>query len=234
MSDANDRNMEGRNTGPTIEHDSRPKALKWGGRMALSSLVGVGMLAVGLVVGAGAMVLATPRDAVTLLNPTPISQLKDADMVAVKRTVAEIYGNKFIVQDQSGRTLVETGRRGEGGGLVIKDETITVQGRFDDGFMKGDTLVHADGRAQSLKPPKPGPAGWMADHLKGGRVDVQPRRLRRLRRRHRRHDASASRLRPTTTGRYLALSFFARGGCLPLDLISMLIIYAAYGFRRHR
>lgn len=171
MSESSDSTPEGKDTGRTIEHDRSPKAGRWSGRTAVSSLIAVGMLAAGLVVGAGAVVVATPQDSVTLLNPTPIAQLKDADMVAVKGTVAEIYGNKFIVQDTSGRTLVDTGRRGEGGGLVAKDETITVQGRFDDGFLKGETLVHADGRAQSLKPPKPGPAGW-ADRLTGGRMDA--------------------------------------------------------------
>ena len=29
--------------------------------------------------------------------------------------VAEVFGNKFIIQDDSGRTLVDTGPRGEGG-----------------------------------------------------------------------------------------------------------------------
>jgi hypothetical protein len=46
----------------------------------------------------------------------------------VKGQITEVLGNKFIVQDPSGQALVETGRASEGGGLVAKGETVTVQG----------------------------------------------------------------------------------------------------------
>jgi hypothetical protein len=83
--------------------------------------------------------------AVLLLEPAPIAQLKDRSPVAVKGQVAEVFGNKFIVQDDSGRTLVDTGPRGEGGKLVAKGETVTVQGQFDNGSIHAIVMTRADG-----------------------------------------------------------------------------------------
>lgn len=83
--------------------------------------------------------------------------MTDWSAVVVKGQVAEIFGNKFIVQDASGRALVETGREGEDGNLVAKDETVTVQGRFEHGFLHASFIVHADGKTVLLGPPPHGP-----------------------------------------------------------------------------
>ena len=48
--------------------------------------------------------------AVMLLTPAPIGKLQPDSPVAVKGTVAEIFGNKFILQDDSGRALSISGR----------------------------------------------------------------------------------------------------------------------------
>jgi hypothetical protein len=71
-----------------------------------------------------------------------------------KGQVAEVFGNKFIVQDDSGRTLVDTGPRGEGGKLVAKGETVTVQGHFDNGFIQANVMTRADGTSEAFGPPK--------------------------------------------------------------------------------
>lgn len=120
---------------------------------------GLALLVVGVAAGAGATRMMHRGEAQTLLPPTAINTLADDSVVAFKGTVAEIYGNKFIVQDPSGRTLVETGREGEGGKLVAKDETVTVQGRYDDGFVRGSVIVHADGKTRMI-----GPAGGPPPH----------------------------------------------------------------------
>jgi len=140
-------------------------------RPYLTGLFAAGLIVVGLVAGAGATIVAAPRDSVMLMQPTSIAKLSPYSSVAVKGKVAEIFGNKFVIDDGSGRALVETGRRGEGGKLVAAGETLTVQGRFDDGFIHGDVLVHADGKAESLKPPRPGPRGVL-DRLHGPHVDT--------------------------------------------------------------
>ena len=83
--------------------------------------------------------------------------MKDWNQVAVKGQVAEIFGNKFILADDSGRALIETGREGEGGKLVAKSETVTVQGRFEHGFVHAMAIQHSDGQTTMLGPPGPPP-----------------------------------------------------------------------------
>ena len=113
------------------------------------------------IVGAGATTLVQKGHAVTLvaLTPEPVSALKDGTMAAVKGEVAEIFGNKFVVADGSGRALVETGRRGEDGTLVAKGEPVMVQGRFEHGFLHAAAITHADSRTEALTPPPPAPPG---------------------------------------------------------------------------
>ena len=62
----------------------------------------------------------------TPVAPVAISTLVPLGATAVKGEVAEVFGNKFIVEDTSGRALVETGRAGEGRGIVMRGETVTV------------------------------------------------------------------------------------------------------------
>jgi hypothetical protein len=115
-------------------------------------------LAVGAAGGASAYryVQKTHPQSVLLLQPAPIGQMADPSAVAIKGQVAEVFGNKFIIQDDSGRTLVDTGPRGEGGKLVVKGEAITVQGRFENGFIHADVMTRADGTSEAFGPPKHG------------------------------------------------------------------------------
>jgi hypothetical protein len=87
------------------------------------------------------------------LTPVAIDKMQPNNIVAVKGTVAEIFGNKFILQDDTGRALVELGPRGEEGDVVAKGEPVTVQGLFDRGFIHAQLVSHADGRAQVFGPP---------------------------------------------------------------------------------
>jgi hypothetical protein len=90
--------------------------------------------------------------------------------VAVKGQVAEIFGNKFVVQDESGRALVETGREGEGASLVAKSETVTVQGRFERGFIHAVAITHGDGRNDLVGPPNPPHERALSWRGHGGRL----------------------------------------------------------------
>ena len=103
--------------------------------------------------GAGAAV-ATHNRPITFvaLTPAPIKAMQDQAPVAVKGQVAEIYGNKFVVQDDSGRALVDMGPAGDGHTLVAKSETLTVEGRFEDGFIHAVVIAHADGRNDIVGP----------------------------------------------------------------------------------
>ncbi|GJE19055.1 DNA-binding protein [Methylobacterium marchantiae] len=129
----------------------------------------VGAIAAPLAFGAVGLSLAQNSGmTLTPVAPTSIAQLTPSAAIAAKGEVAEIFGNKFIVQDGSGRALVETGKRGEDGGLVSKGEAVTVQGRFENGFLHAILLTRADGKTVVLGPargPKPGGIDWAKDRV---------------------------------------------------------------------
>jgi len=116
-------------------------------------------LLVAFAVGGGvtAAALQARRPTLVMLTPAPITSMHDWSEVAVKGQVAEIFGNKFIVQDDSGRALVDTGRSGETGNLVAKSETVTVQGRFEHGSIHAQAISHPDGHNDFVGPPGPPP-----------------------------------------------------------------------------
>lgn len=119
--------------------------------------------------GAGTAAVASRGHRVELvvLAPLPVSALRDGTASAIKGNVVEIFGNKFVVDDGSGRALVETGRRGESTALVASGETVTVQGRFERGFLHAAVITHPDGRSDMLDPPPPphvGPDDPRRDH----------------------------------------------------------------------
>ncbi|OBQ73709.1 hypothetical protein EB233_10415 [Mesorhizobium erdmanii] len=122
----------------------------------------VGMLLVGAVAGAVAMKVSRHDERQALLPPVTINAMADDSLVAVKGKVAEIFGNKFVISDGTGRTLVDVGPEGSNAKLVAQDEEVTVQGRYDEGFIHAGMVIHGDGRVDELRPPHPrGPRhGW--------------------------------------------------------------------------
>ncbi|KMO35437.1 DNA-binding protein [Methylobacterium tarhaniae] len=137
----------------------------------------VGAVAVPLALGAVGLSLAQPAQTpLTPLAPVAVSALAPSGAIAAKGEVAEIFGNKFVLQDGTGRALIETGRAGEGGTLVTKGESVTVQGRFENGVLHASALTRADGRVEALRPigPPPGGLDWAKDKVGlGPSVDVQ-------------------------------------------------------------
>ncbi|MFD0936384.1 DNA-binding protein, partial [Methylobacterium trifolii] len=117
-----------------------------------------------------------PNAGLTPIEPVAISALAPSGAVGARAEVAEVFGNKFVVQDGTGRALVETGRQGEGGTLVSKGETVTVQGRFENGFLHARLLTRADGTKVVLGPaggPPPGSLDWAKDKVGlGAQPDV--------------------------------------------------------------
>lgn len=108
--------------------------------------------AAALYVAVGAPSAGDPTE---LAPPVAIAALADADSTTVQGEVAEIFGNKFILADPTGRALIETGRAGEGGDIVTVGEPVIVHGRFHHGFLHAGTLVRADGHVLELHPPHP-------------------------------------------------------------------------------
>lgn len=129
----------------------------------------VGALAAPLAMGALGLSLAQGTSfQPTSVKPVAIQALAPSGATAIRGTVAEIYGNKFVVQDPTGRALVETGREGEDGNLVAKGEAVTVQGRFETGFLHARVLTHGDGRTIVLGPaggPPMGSLDWAKDRI---------------------------------------------------------------------
>ncbi len=99
---------------------------------------------------------ALPRPArqspLTPVAPVAVSALTPPAPIRRQGRGRRDFGNKFILQDGTGRALVETGRAGEGGTLVAKGESVTVQGRFENGFLHASALTRADGKIESYAP----------------------------------------------------------------------------------
>ena len=76
------------------------------------ALAAAGLLAVGG--AAGAVTVAATRPSVTMAPATPVAirSLQSDGIVTIRGTVAEIYGNKFVMADPTGRALVDLGREG--------------------------------------------------------------------------------------------------------------------------
>ena len=122
-----------------------------------------------LAFGAGGALIhfadGTRHTTVLALAPGPIGSVKDGS-AALKGQVADVFGDKFVLADDTGRALVETGPAARGAVLVKAGETVTVQGRFDHGTLHAAVLSHADGRQDALDagpggpPPPPVRAGF--------------------------------------------------------------------------
>lgn len=123
------------------------------GRRPLLGIAAAALVAVGG--GAGALAVGMSRPSVTMAPATPIAirSLGGSDgIVTVRGRVAEIFGDKFVMADATGRALVELGREGGNGTLVAAGEPVTVQGRFDHGSLHAAFLVKADGKVTALGP----------------------------------------------------------------------------------
>ena len=151
---------------PPPEPQPRPNPFRSGRRSP--ALFAALLVAFAIGGGVTAAALQARPPSMVMLTPAPITSMHDWSEVAVKGQVAEVFGNKFIVQDDSGRALVDTGRLGESGQLVAKSENVTVQGRFEHGFIHAEVISHPDGRNEFVGPPGPPPGGPMALRGPGG------------------------------------------------------------------
>lgn len=129
-----------------IPHLSRTQRVALGGAL---------LLAVGAAGGAGAVQLTRPAVEMAPTIPTAIAKLPaSTGIVTVRGRVAGVYGNRFMVEDASGRTLVDAGR---GAGTLSKGAPVLVQGRFDDGQLRARFLADQAGVREVGAPPPPPP-----------------------------------------------------------------------------
>ncbi|MBJ6122777.1 hypothetical protein [Sphingomonas mollis] len=109
------------------------------------------LLAVGAAGGAGAVSLTRPTIEMAPTVPTAIAKLPATNgVVTVKGRVAEIYGDRLIVQDATGRTMVAGGR--EASANLTRGSAVMVQGRYDDGQLRASYLVDPQGRITEVGP----------------------------------------------------------------------------------
>jgi hypothetical protein len=144
-------------TAPPPHHQTRFAPVR-PGRLGVG-LAAAFLAAFALGGGVTAAALQARRPTLVMLTPSPIASMANWSEVAVKGQVAEVFGNKFIIQDDSGRALVDTGPIGENGNLVTKSETVSVQGRFEHGSIHAQAISHPDGRNDLVGPPGPPPLG---------------------------------------------------------------------------
>ncbi len=137
----------------------RWRGLRARSRLLIGGAAGAALLAMGAAGGAVGAGLLRPEPVIydAGLAATPISDLVENDHVALNGEVVEIFGNKFVLEDGAARALVETGRAGEDKALVLVGEQLTVQGRFEHGFLHAGAIRHADGRIETIAPPPPPP-----------------------------------------------------------------------------
>lgn len=130
---------------------------RFSGRQRIA-LGGAALLAVGIAGGAGAVSLTRPSVEMAPTVPTAVSNLPGkTGIVTVRGRVAAVYGNDMLVQDQTGRTLVDAGRAGAAG--FATGNPILVQGRYENGQLRARYLVDASGTVRDVAPPPGGPGG---------------------------------------------------------------------------
>lgn len=132
-------------------HDEHRSRFRFN-RPAGLAIVGAGLLALGGATGAIVMAETRPSASMAPAKPVAIRSLSSASIVTIRGRVAEVYGNKFVIEDGSGRALVDTGREGDDRQLVTVNQSVTVQGRFERGFVHAAFLVGRDNKVLALGP----------------------------------------------------------------------------------
>lgn len=121
------------------------------GKLGLGVAIG---LALGAAGGASAVSMTRPSVEMAPTVATPVAKLaSDNGVVTVKGRVAEVFGDRFVVQDATGRAMVDAGRDAS----VSKGAAVQVQGRYDNGQLKASYLVDANGKVTPVGPPPPRP-----------------------------------------------------------------------------
>lgn len=124
-------------------------------RAALAAGV-AGLVALGATAGASAVQATRPSIEMAPTLPTPIAKLPASNgVITVKGRVTEVYGDRFVVQDQSGKAMIAAG--GEVRGAVTVGQLVTVQGRYDDGQLRASYLVDQNGSIAAVGPIGPTP-----------------------------------------------------------------------------
>ncbi|MGK6321995.1 hypothetical protein ACMGDM_02800 [Sphingomonas sp. DT-51] len=133
------------------------------------ALAGAALLALGAAGGAGAMALTRPAVEMAPTVPTAVAKLpQSSGVVTVRGRVAAVYGDRFVVEDATGRALVDAGRDS----APRAGAPVLVQGRYDEGQLRARFLVDSAG-AREVGPPPP-PRGPGAPPVPGAGAPPPP------------------------------------------------------------
>ncbi len=90
---------------------------------------------------------------------TPIADLQKVDGVRIAGEVTDVFANAFVLEDESGSVLVETGPEWFAERTFTVGERLVVTGEMDDGAFEAFTVTRADGGVERIRPAD-GPPPW--------------------------------------------------------------------------
>jgi hypothetical protein len=128
-------------------------------------LAAIGLIAIGATAGGAIGHAFQPPIEMAPTHIVAIRNLAASDgIVTIKGRVAESFGSRFVVDDGSGRTLIDAGPHAGEEARVPLDTVVSVQGRFDRGGFRPSFLVGPSGTVTPLGPPP----GHGHGHGRGG------------------------------------------------------------------
>lgn len=117
-------------------------------------LAAIGLLTAGGVAGGAVGHAFRPPIEMAPTHAVAIRTLPTAQgIVTIRGRVAERFGHRWVVDDGTGRILVDGGPRGDDDTLAPLGALVSVQGRFDRGDFHPSFLVDASGTVTPLGPP---------------------------------------------------------------------------------
>lgn len=120
-------------------------------RKAQLAIAGTVLLGLGAAGGAAATSLTRPAVQMAPTVQTAIAKLPtNSGVVTVRGKIAEIYGDRIVLQDASGRAMIDVGREAQG--VLKAGAPLMVQGRYDDGQLRASYLVDQAGEVTPVRP----------------------------------------------------------------------------------
>ena len=98
---------------------------------------------------------SAPAAPVASTAPVKVNELRDMNAIRLEGRVTDVFGNRFVLEDATGRTLVETGPRGDRAALVKVGDTVSVEGAFRGGQVRAEGLTVGGGERIALERPRP-------------------------------------------------------------------------------
>lgn len=85
------------------------------------------------------------------LETVTVNQLRDMNAIRLEGRVAEVFGNRFVLEDATGRTLVTTGPQGDREALVKVGDQVSVEGRYGRSEVRAMALTVAGTERVALR-----------------------------------------------------------------------------------